>query len=184
MSNEQDPGPLKGNRGTSRNRSEAQPARHSLEVGLEKVKKKQVRRLPARHWAGRNSSGVKIIKNFTDTVSIAVVNGVAFVNRGSDIDGNDVGRVVRNLIANATGKVKIACHTAAAGEGLGNRFTAAELVELLKTYQPCLRSGWTTFKKKPGGMTTPYLSLVATEKTPVPVSKATPNKKGAAKVVD
>lgn len=122
------------------------------------------------------------MKNFTDTVSIAVVNGVAFVNRGSDIDGNDIERVIRNLIANATGKIKIACHTAAAGENLDNRFSAAELVELLKTYQPCLRSGWTTFKKKPGGMTTPYLSLVAVDQ---PKPKASPRKpSGTAKVVD
>jgi hypothetical protein len=123
------------------------------------------------------------MKYFTDTVSIAVVNGVAYVNRGSDIDGVDVERVTRNLVANAVKGVKIACHTKAAGPDLGNRFTAAELVELLKTYEPCLRCGWTTFKTKPGGMSTPYLSLVATDNPP-PTKTKTARKKGAAKVVD
>jgi hypothetical protein len=137
----------------------------------------------ARHWAGRNSSlGECKVKNFTDTVSIAVVNGVAYVNRGSDIDGNDIERVVRNLIANCVGKVKIACHTKAASPDLGNRFTPAELTTLLETHEPCLRSGWTDFKKKAGGMTTPYLSLVAVDQ---PKPKASPKKSsGTAKVVD
>ena len=125
------------------------------------------------------------MKNFTDTVSIAVVNGVAYVNRGSDIDGNDIERVIRNLQANATGKVKIACHTKAAGENLGNRFSAAELTELLAVYTPCLRSGWTDFKIKAGGMTTPYLSLVSTEQPSEKAARIKKSpKKGAAKVVD
>jgi hypothetical protein len=122
------------------------------------------------------------VKNFTDTVSIAVVNGVAYVNRGSDIDGNDIERVIRNLIANATGKIEIACHTKAAGENLGNRFSAAKLTTLLETYEPCLRSGWTDFKKKAGGMTTPYLSLVAIDQPKAKAKKS--SKPGSSKLVD
>jgi hypothetical protein len=107
------------------------------------------------------------------------------VNRGSDIDGNDIERVNRNLKANA-GKGKIALHTKAIDDGkLGNRFTIAEFekLEARKDIAFVLRSGWTNFKTRNGGMTTPYLSLVSlTEEKKITPSKS--KKLGATKVVD
>jgi hypothetical protein len=177
-------------RGSGCRKQDFPPTLISKEVGVRPAQGGNGRHLAGSHdlsarpvtGPGGTLVGVKIIKNFTDTVSIAVVNDVAYVNRGSDIDGNDVERVVRNLIANCVGKVKIACHTKAAGPDLGNRFTPAQLETLLETYEPCLRSGWTDFKKKAGGMTTPYLSLVAVDQ-PKPKTKAKP-KLGGTKLVD
>jgi|TARA_R110000823_G_scaffold263333_1_gene383762 hypothetical protein len=125
------------------------------------------------------------VKTFTDYISIAKVGEVVYVNRGSDISGTDIERVIRNLKANA-GKGKIALHTKAVDGGkLGNRFTVAEFekLEARKDIAFVLRSGWTNFKTRDGGMTTPYLSLVSlsTEKKITP-SKS--KKQGATKVVD
>ena len=119
---------------------------------------------------------------FTNKVSIVVAKGVAYVNNGSDIDGVDLGRVCRNLIANATGKTLIACHTKAAGKDLGNRFTAAEFEDLIAEYEPCLRTSWG--KTKSGGsFPSPYMSLVAKD-TPKPAAKAKAKGKSNVNVVD
>ena len=108
------------------------------------------------------------------------------MNRGSDIDGNDIERVNRNLKANA-GKGKIALHTKAIDGGkLGNRFTIAEFekLEARKDIAFVLRSGWTNFKTRDGGMTTPYLSLVSLTTTEKKITPSKSKKLGATKVVD
>ncbi len=125
-----------------------------------------------------------MLKHYLDPVSINISKNVAYVNVGkkADLDGGDIGLVIRNLVANAIGNVKIKCHTVAAGKNLGSLFTADEFLELVDTYPPILRIGYTNFKNG-GGMPSPYMSLMAPEVADKPKAKAKP-KAGDAIVVD
>ena len=119
---------------------------------------------------------------FTGNVTIKNVKDTLYINAGNDIDGNDLERLCRNLVANATGKIKIACHTKAAGPDLGNRFSGKEFAALIETNRPCLR---TSFKSLPSGgsFPTPYLSLVAKD-APKAKAKASGKQSNGMKFID
>ena len=94
---------------------------------------------------------------------------------------------ISSALSAIAGKGKIALHTKAIDGGkLGNRFTIAEFekLETRKDIAFVLRSGWTNFKTRDGGMTTPYLSLVSLTTTEKKITPSKSKKLGATKVVD
>tara|TARA_R110000803_G_scaffold194228_2_gene257245 strand:- start:503 stop:871 length:369 start_codon:yes stop_codon:yes gene_type:complete len=119
---------------------------------------------------------------FTGNTTIKLVKDVLYVNAGNDIDGQDIERLCRNLMANATGKVKIACHTKPAGSDLGNRFTAKEFAALIETNRPCLRTSFKSLASG-GSFPTPYLSLTAKD-APKAKAKASGKQSNGMKFID